>query len=78
MIFTAPVPEELRSSLLASATYDASQSILQLQFRDGAIYRYFQVSPRCYQELLRADSHGTYFNQYIRGRCPYLKLHRPH
>lgn len=77
MTSTVPAPQELRSSLLANATYDASQSILQLQFRDGAIYRYFQVSPRCYQELLNADSHGTYFNQYIRGRYPYLKIDPP-
>jgi hypothetical protein len=77
MISTASVSVELRSSLLASAIYDASQSILQLEFRDGAIYRYFQISPRLYQELLRADSHGTYFNRHIRGHGPYLRLQHP-
>jgi hypothetical protein len=74
MIPPAPVPVELRSRLLASATYHASQSILQLEFRDGAIYRYFQVPERLYQELLDADSHGTYFNHSIRAHCPYLQV----
>src|ERR1700682_1412614 len=39
----APVP--VNSTLLASVTYDAGQSILQLEFCDGAIYRYFAVPP---------------------------------
>jgi hypothetical protein len=77
MIPPAPVIVELRSRLLVSATYDASQSILQLEFRDGAIYRYFQVSQRLFQELLRAGSHGTHFNHHIRSHGLYLQIQPP-
>ena len=64
----------LHSTTLVAATYDACQRHLQLEFRGGAVYRYFQVPATLYQGLLRADSHGRYFNRWIRGRFPYLQL----
>jgi hypothetical protein len=50
----APVP--VNSTLLASVTYAVGQSILQLEFCDGAIYRYFAVPAAIYTGLLAADS----------------------
>jgi KTSC domain len=41
MIPTQPGPIAVDSSLLASAAYDADESVLQLEFRDGAIYRWW-------------------------------------
>ena len=76
MIPTQPVPIAVDSSLLASAAYDADESVLQLEFRDGAIYRYFAVPPAVYHDLLAADSKGSYFNKQIRGRFLYI-LRRP-
>jgi len=75
------IPTQLRpivvdSSLLASAGYDAGESVLQLEFRDGAIYRYFAVPAAVYDDLLAADSKGSYFNKQIRGRFLYI-LRRP-
>ncbi len=64
-----PVP--LQSTTLASASYDVQQSILQLEFRNGAIYQYFQVPAQVYRNLLSADSKGAYFNRWIRDRFPY-------
>jgi len=54
-------PVAVDSSLLASAAYDVSESVLQLEFRDGAIYRYFDVPPPSTNDLLAADSKGSYF-----------------
>lgn len=71
---TTRVPVPLHSTTLATATYDASQSNLQLEFHDGAVYRYFQVPESLYHALLHADSHGLYFNRRIRGRFPYLQV----
>ena len=63
------------SSLLASVAYDHDRAILQLEFRGGAIYQYFGVPVRSYQELLQADSHGAYFNRHIRSFFGYALLH---
>jgi KTSC domain len=54
------------STLVARVSYDASQSILDLEFCDGAVYRYLDVPATVYDELLAADSKGTYFNRCIR------------
>ena len=45
------------SSTLASAGHDAQLAVLELQFRNGAIYQYFLVPPSVYRDLLGAHSH---------------------
>jgi len=55
------------SRLLAAMAYDQDQTVLQLEFRDRAVYQYFQVPRQTYQDLLRADSKGAYFNRHIRN-----------
>ncbi len=72
---TASVP--VNSTLLASVTYDVGQSILQLEFCDGAIYRYFAVPAAIHNGLLAADSKGTYFNREIRNCFRYVRLRPP-
>lgn len=64
-------PVLLQSTTLASASYDQQQSLLQLEFRNGAIYQYFQVPANRYRDLLNADSKGSYFNRCIRDRFSY-------
>lgn len=70
-------PVAVNSSLLASVNYDAGESVLQLEFRTGARYLYFAVPATIYEELLAADSKGSYFNSTVRGRFPYALLRRP-
>jgi hypothetical protein len=64
----------VQSRLLASMAYDHNQTILQLEFRGGTVYQYFQVPRQTYQDLLQADSKGAYFNRPIRSvfRCARL------
>ncbi|MGH8648570.1 MAG: KTSC domain-containing protein [Burkholderiales bacterium] len=62
------------SSALAQVAYDKQHAILRVEFPDGAIYQYLGVPPGIYQDLLRADSKGAYFNHYIRSRFPYAIL----
>ena len=67
----------VNSTLLASVGYDAGELLLQLEFRDGAIYHYFAVPAAIHERLLAADSKGSYFNREIRGRFGYTQLRRP-
>jgi len=62
------------STTLASAGHDAASATLELQFRSGAVYRYFDVPGAAYQSLLGASSKGAYFNQNIRGRYLYQRM----
>ena len=61
------------SSLLASVRY-AMDATLDLEFRSGAIYRYFAVPHAIFQGLIAAESKGAYFNRYVKNRFRYQRL----
>jgi len=60
----------LDSSLFRAARYSEDKQSLDLEFRSGAIYRYFEFHPDEYAEFMNADSHGAHFNHYIVGQFP--------
>ena len=63
--------QSVQSTLLASAAYFPDRTILELEFRDGALYAFFDVPAECFQELMEAASKGVYFNRNIRNRFRY-------
>jgi hypothetical protein len=63
----------VHSSLLASIRY-CVHATLDLEFRSGALYRYFTVPRALFEGLIAAESKGTYFNLNIRNRFPYKRL----
>ena len=64
----------VESTLLATVTFNPENSILDLEFHDGKVYRFFAVPAACFQQLMDADSMGVYFNRYIRNRFRYQQL----
>jgi hypothetical protein len=73
MITKMPERVSVNSSALVAAAYDHVLAKLDVDFCDGARYSYSGVGPEIYDGLLAAVSQGWYFNQYIRGRFPYVK-----
>jgi KTSC domain len=65
------------STLLKAAAYHAQFAVLELTFHSGAVYRYFGVPPQIYNQLLRAQSKGRYFNSHIRNRFKFTKSPPP-
>jgi len=64
----------MESTMLASAGYDAGQAVLDLEFCDGDIYRYSSVPATVFNQLLAADSKGSFFNRNIRNCFRYTRL----
>ena len=60
----------LDSTTLDWARYSPEEHVLELAFRTGKVYLYFDVPMRAYHELLRAQSKGRYFNLHIRNHFP--------
>ncbi|RTZ01966.1 KTSC domain-containing protein [Flavobacterium sp. GSP27] len=58
--------QSVESSNLASIGYDAENEILEVQFKHGGVYQYFDVPENVYEELMNADSHGQYFDRNIK------------
>jgi hypothetical protein len=65
------------SSAITDLAYDRQQEILAVRFRDSSVYQYSAVPLRVYQDFLRADSKGTYFNLNIRNHFPQRNVARP-
>ena len=66
----------VESSTLAAVGYDEGGAVLQLEFRGGALYRYFAVPSVVHESLLAAASKGRCFNQAIRGRYQFVQVGR--
>lgn len=66
--------QPIESSNLASIGYDAKNEILEVEFKHGVVYQYFDVPEHVYEELINADSHGVYFSRNIKYDYEYQKL----
>tara|TARA_B100000809_G_scaffold261085_1_gene309268 strand:- start:129 stop:341 length:213 start_codon:yes stop_codon:yes gene_type:complete len=58
--------ENVQSSNLVSVGYDSSKQTLEVQFKSGGIYQYFNVTSDIYEGLMSAGSHGQYFDRRIK------------
>jgi KTSC domain-containing protein len=65
------VPVE--STALASVGYSKRLRALEIEFRNGAIYRYLEVEPEVYEALMNARSKTGFYDQNIRRK--YRSLH---
>jgi hypothetical protein len=62
------------SSNVAEVGYDPSTQTLEVQFKDGSIYQYFDVPQHVYEGLMSAASKGQYLNKEIKFNYRYAKL----
>ena len=67
------VPVE--SKMLTAVAYNRDWQQLYLKFRSGDVYCYRGVPSARYQELLAADSKGTYAQDYILHCYPYQRIY---
>lgn len=61
----------VESSNLASVGYDPSSMVLEVEFKKGTCYQYFDVPQSTYDELMASPSKGTYVNNVVKKqfRC---------
>lgn len=62
------------SSHLRSVGYEPDSSTLEIKFRGGGFYRYYNVPLSVYNGLMAASSHGRYLHRHIKGRYQYRKI----
>jgi hypothetical protein len=56
------------SSGIAAIGYSKRLHALEIEFVNGAVYRYLEVPASLYRELLAADSKARFYDRNIRGR----------
>jgi hypothetical protein len=54
------------SSTLVSVGYDEKKSILEVEFKNGSIYQYYDVPSAVHRGLMAADSHGGYLDAKVK------------
>jgi len=63
------------SSSVAGVGYDSGTATLEIEFRNGGVYRYFGVPERHFRALTeQADSVGRHVNLHIRDCYEYERV----
>ena len=58
--------ESVNSLSLASVGYDLGSETLEIEFKNGGIYHYYNVPAFMHERLMAADSRGKFFNAEIK------------
>ncbi|MEY2551859.1 MAG: hypothetical protein QOG12_2003 [Verrucomicrobiota bacterium] len=61
------------STALATVGYSRKLRALEIEFQNGAVYRYLEVGPDVYEALVNARSKARFYDDNIRHR--YRSLH---
>ena len=58
--------QPVESTAIAKIGYSKRRRILEIEFVNGAIYRYLDVAPSVYRDLMSAESKARFYDSNIR------------
>ena len=62
------------SSNIMSVGYDSGSETLEIEFKDGSVYQYYNVSEHLYEQFIASSSKGQFFYIYIRNAVPFSRV----
>ena len=62
------------STAIRSIGYSKRRHILEIEFVNGAVYRYDQVTPTVHRELMAAESKARYYDAKIKGNYSSVRV----
>ena len=72
---TSRIPREpVASSAIAAVGYSKRRQILEIEFRNGAIYRYLGVPRSAYNNLMAAESKTRYYDEKIKRKYKSVRI----
>lgn len=69
-----PEMQQVDSRAIEMLGYDETDMILCVMFKGGATYAYRGVPPHVYQQLMVAESKGSFINKVIKPAFPPERL----
>jgi len=60
--------QQVQSTAIAAVGYSKRRHILEIEFVNGAIYRYFDVPRAVHRELMSSESKARFYDSNIRRR----------
>lgn len=61
------------SSNITKFGYDQSNQIMLVEFKNGSLYKYFDVPETIYEQMKTAPSKGRFLSQNIKGLYRYAR-----
>ncbi len=69
--------QPVESSAIANIGYSKHLRILEVEFVNGAIYRYLDVLPGVYSDLLSAKSKARFYDMNVKGHYRSMRVRAP-
>lgn len=66
--------EPVSSSNLAEIGYDSRTQTLEVCFKSGRTYQYFDIPEHIHDGLMKAGSPGGYLNSEVKGKYRYARV----
>ena len=63
--------EPVESKNLATIGYDTKNSVMEISFQNGAVYRYLNIPENIFSGLKASTSKGRFFDKYVRQNPEY-------
>ena len=63
----------VKSNAITSMGYDERNRVLEIEYKNGTVYRYREVPRHVWGELKRSDSMAAYVNANIRDKYDFLE-----
>lgn len=74
---TSHIPRDnVESSAIKNVGYSKRKHVLEVEFANGSVYRYINVPPSVYRDLMAAESKTRYYSQYIKGNYVSQRVRR--
>ena len=65
---------EIKSSNIKSVSYNSEEQVLVVEYLSGAMYEYMSVPAKVYEDLLAAESKGSYMNRFVKNNFSYIRI----
>jgi hypothetical protein len=69
--------QPVHSSAVAAIGYSRRLHVLEIEFVNGAIYRYLEVPPKIYRQLMSAESKARFYDENVRRRFRFVHVKCP-
>jgi len=64
----------VESSSISEIGFDEASNTLEIMFRDGKLYQYFDVPAHLYEQMISASSIGKFFHENVRGEFRFARV----
>lgn len=66
--------QNVDSTSISAIGYDEDSETLQIEFKHGSSYQYFDVPAQLYDGLIQASSIGQFLNSQVKGHYRYSRI----